>query len=444
MSALAFFSQIVGVRELGAALALIAWLGLCWFYLAPRRTPDPAKAAVTVDWLILHASQSGNARRIAEQLENCLVSADESVSLMALNDQQPARLAAYSQALLIISTHGDGAPPDNGAAFWRKAQGARPDLQKLNFALLALGDSQYARFCAFGRHLSEWLTAAGACPLLPLQEVDQLSTSALHQWQHQLGLVTGQRISLNGDFRRWKLLHRQLLNPGSPGAPAWLIRLQPPGDMPVWQAGDLVQLRMGNSVRSYSIASLPEEGALELIVRQVIRADGSLGCGSGWLCCHAQPGEEIEMQVLPNPPFRLPDSPSPCILIGAGTGLAGLRGLLRQQLRRGHHPVWLVFGERCRERDRWLSEELEPLAETGRLSLDRCFSHDPEHGEYVQHRLRARADQLRQWVDQGACIHVCGSQAGMGAAIHQSLQELLTLGQWQNLQQHGRYRRDLY
>ena len=444
MQTVASFSPLIGSREMWAALALIAWLGVCWVSWARRSGTAPAPPIAAVDWLIVYASQSGNARRIAEQLAGCLGNADKRVALRSLNQLQPASLAHYSRALLVVSTYGEGEAPDNGAGFWRKARHVQPDLRKLNHALLALGDSRYSGYCAFAHQLSEWLIAAGAQPMIPLHQVDQLSAPALLEWQRQLSGVTGQSTTLNDEFSRWTLLERRLLNPDSPGTPAWLIRLQPRDGMPVWDAGDLALIRIGGLLRSYSIASLPQDGVLELIVRQVIHADGSLGRGSGWLCCHAQLGEQLDVQLLANPRFHLPESHAPLILIGAGTGLAGLRGILRQRQRRGQQANWLIFGERCELHDRWLSEELEPLAEEGSLSLDRCFSRQPEQREYVQHRLLARADQLRQWVDQGACIHVCGSLAGMGNAVHLALQELLTPQQWQQLQQHDRYRRDLY
>ena len=434
---------IISARHGWAVLALAAWLGICWGCLAPGSRPGRGQPVSAAHWLVLYASQTGNARRIAEQLAARLGGPGNGVALLALNELQPARLASCPRAILVVSTYGEGEAPDNGAGFWRRAQHTRPDLRQLRYALLALGDRGYSGFCAFGHQLSAWLDAAGAQPLIGLQEVDQMSAPTLRRWHQQLGQMAGRSLTLEDTFRSWTLLERRLLNAHSPGAPAWLIRLQPAQALPTWQAGDLAQVRLAGQLRSYSIASLPQDGVLELIVRQVTQADGSLGRVSGWLCCHARPGDRIELQLLPNPAFHMPEDAAASILIGAGTGLAGLRGLLRQRYQRGQNANWLIFGERCEQRDRWLGEELEPLAEEGLLHLDRCFSCPSEQAEYVQQRLRARADQLRQWVDQGACIHVCGSRSGMGAGIHQALQELLTAQQWAALQ-HGRYRRDLY
>lgn len=434
-------------RQVWAALALAAWLAICWVCLVPGRerpVRQPADAAASPDWLVLYASQSGTARRLAGQLARCLTSADHTAALMALNELRPRQLLAYRRVLLVVSTYGEGEAPDNAAVFWRIARQTSPDLRTLGFAVLALGDRGYAGFCAFGQHLSEWFISAGARPLLPLQKVDRLDPETLRQWQQRFGQATGQRIMLSDDFRPWRLLDRQLLNAQSPGAPVWLIRLQPRGKMPAWQAGDLAQLRIGNLLRTYSVASLPEDGVLELIVRQVIHADGTLGRASGWLCHDVRPGDTVEIQLLPNPQFHLCRASAPVILIGAGTGIAGLRGLLRQHQRQGMSPAWLIFGERCQEHDRWLSEELELPARDGRIRLDRCFSRAPEQPEYVQDRLRSHADELRRWVDQGASIHVCGSLRGMGTAVRRALEELLTAEQWNRLQRLNRYRQDLY
>src|SRR5690606_38610085 len=151
--------------------------------------------------------------------------------------------------------------------------------------------------------------------------------------------------------------------------------------------------------RTYASARRPEDGVLELIVRQVVSAQGVNGQGSGWLCCHAELGVTVDIRLQSNPTFHLPERDGPGIFIGAGTGLAGLRGLLRQRQYQGHTDNWLIFGERSMQYDLWLSDELDTWTAQGTLLLDRCFSRAEDRSEYVQHRLAAKADQLRQWVD---------------------------------------------
>lgn len=433
-------------RMLWAALAFGCWLALCWVCLARAGRQTAMQPAAATEWLIAYASQSGAAQAIAEQLLPAFHQQHLQPALLPLNALQPGALSGYSRALFIVSTYGEGEAPDNGAAFWHRAHTARPDLTGLNYSLLALGDRGYADFCGFARWLGDWLDAAGATTALPRHELDRLDADVLHTWQQQVSQWTGLTLQApaSAPFQQWTLRERIQLNPDSPGPPAWLIRLLPVGDLPHWRAGDLAQVRIGSIQRTYSIASLPEDGALELIVRQVIHGDGSVGQGSGWLCCHAEAGATVAIQLRSNPGFHLPEDNRPGIFIGAGTGLAGLRGLLRQRQRLGCPDNWLLFGERCQHHDRWLAEELETWTSEGKLLLDRCFSRAGDQPEYVQHRLAAKAERLRQWVDRGASIHVCGSLAGMGNEIHRLLQELLTPEQWHGLQQQQRYRRDLY
>ncbi|PRB74783.1 sulfite reductase subunit alpha [Pseudomonas sp. MYb185] len=445
--ALPWLHDPFALRGLWAALAIGGWLLLCWYCLAPvwrhRRRSSTARA----DWLIAYASQSGAARQIAEQLALAARHGGQAPALLPLNELSLDELGRPTRALFVVSTYGEGEAPDNAALFWRRVRNQRPALHQLEYAVLALGDSQYADYCGFGRRLDQWLSTAGAQAAIPRTEVDRLDPDMLQQWRTRVDGLFGLPevdASTADTFEHWVLADRQQLNPNSPGAPAWMIRLLPAAAMPRWQAGDLAQVRIGQLLRTYSIASLPEDGALELIVRQVINDDGSLGQGSGWLCQHADPGATLEIALRSNPQFHLTGPDCPTIFIGAGTGLAGLRALLKQRQRQGRRDNWLIFGERCRQHDRWLAEEIEGWAAQDLLTLDLCFSRTAEHAEYVQHRLAAKADQLRQWVDRGACIHVCGSLAGMGNAIHGLLQELLSAEQWQQLQRQNRYRRDLY
>src|SRR5690606_13176050 len=86
------------------------------------------------------------------------------------------------------------------------------------------------------------------------------------------------------DVMPWRLVDRHHLNPGSPGAPLYEVMLRPQGVMPTWNAGDLVEVCVGEDApRTYSMASLPASGSLTLLVRQVRHADGRLGVASGWL-----------------------------------------------------------------------------------------------------------------------------------------------------------------
>jgi sulfite reductase (NADPH) flavoprotein alpha-component len=114
-------------------------------------------------------------------------------------------------------------------------------------------------------------------------------------------------------------------------------------------------------------------------------------------------------------------------------------------VRAGRRANWLLFGERQREFDSLCGDEIAQWQEQGMLAqLDRVFSRDPSGSEYVQDRLRARADVLRDWIARGAVIHVCGSLQGMAGGVDDALAEILGADERDALMAGGRYRRDVY
>ena len=198
-------------------------------------------------------------------------------------------------------------------------------------------------------------------------------------------------------------------------------------------------------MREYSIASIASDGLLELIVRQECHPDGSLGLGSGWLTEHAPLGAAISLRVRRNSGFHLPAEPRPLILLGNGTGLAGLRSLLKARIADGQQRNWLLFGERNIEHDFHCRDELhEWLACRDLMRLDLAFSRDHAEKIYVQDRLREAADELKKWLADGAAIYICGSLQGMATGVDQVLNEVLGTEEVERLIEQGRYRRDVY
>ncbi|MBV6854811.1 sulfite reductase subunit alpha [Xanthomonas campestris pv. mirabilis] len=198
--------------------------------------------------------------------------------------------------------------------------------------------------------------------------------------------------------------------------------------------------------RDYSLASIPEEGHAELLVREHRHADGSLGLGSGWLCVHAQIGAPIALRLRSNPGFHPPAPDQPMLLIGNGTGIAGLRAHLRARIAAGARRNWLLFGERNAAHDALYADELQQWHQDGWIErLELVYSRDqPQPPHYVQHALAAAADRLRHWIDQDACIYVCGSLRGMAPELDRTLDCILGADVSQELLGSGRYRRDVY
>lgn len=197
--------------------------------------------------------------------------------------------------------------------------------------------------------------------------------------------------------------------------------------------------------REYSIASLPSDGAVHLLVRRMPRPDGRAGLGSGWLCEHAPIGSAIDLRLRRNSSFHPPADDRPLLLIGNGTGLAGLRALLKARIAAGHRRNWLLFGERNLAHDNFHGAEIDAWVAQGWIEvLDRVWSRDGTQRQYVQDRLREQAPRLREWVRDGAAVYVCGSLQGMAPGVDAALSEILGAEALEWLADEGRYRRDVY
>jgi sulfite reductase (NADPH) flavoprotein alpha-component len=144
------------------------------------------------------------------------------------------------------------------------------------------------------------------------------------------------------------------------------------------------------------------------------------------LCQELAPAQVLKARLRRNSNFHPPEDARPLILLGSGTGLAGLRSVLKARIAAGHRRNWLLFGERNQAHDFYCRDELQGwLASADLTRLDLAFSRDQVHKVYVQDRLRESAEQLRDWLALGASIYVCGSLTGMASGVDGVLHELL-------------------
>src|SRR5262249_5546245 len=161
----------------------------------------------------------------------------------------------------------------------------------------------------------------------------------------------------------------------------------------------------------FSIASVVGEGRIDLLVRLHVRADGTPGVASNWLCQTARLDASVVLRLRPHRRFRLEGNAArPLILIGNGTGMAGLPPHLRARADVGDRRNWLLFGERQAACDYHFGADIEAWREAGLTErVDAVFSRDQADKRYVQHVSHEARDQLREWVERGTAIYVCGS-----------------------------------
>ncbi len=111
---------------------------------------------------VIYGSQTGNAKRVAEALAQRLVADSVPVRLIRADAYPLRELKDERYLAIVISTQGDGDPPDDARGFVEHIVGKRaPALSQLKFAVFGLGDSSYPQFCAIGRRLDERLVELG-------------------------------------------------------------------------------------------------------------------------------------------------------------------------------------------------------------------------------------------------------------------------------------------
>ncbi len=129
------------------------------------RTQLPALPTSTQQGVLnlFYASQTGNGEGLAQAFVEQADQAGLAVVSRALNELKPAVLKNLDHAVFIISTHGEGDPPDDALDLFEYLESARVlELNSLRFRVLALGDRSYSQFCEAGRKLEELLLARGA------------------------------------------------------------------------------------------------------------------------------------------------------------------------------------------------------------------------------------------------------------------------------------------
>ncbi|MBP7370455.1 MAG: flavodoxin domain-containing protein, partial [Arenimonas sp.] len=135
---------------------------------------------------IIYGSQTGNARREAEALQQQVLASGLQVRLLRADAYPVKDLASESLLYVVISTQGEGDPPDDAIAFVDYLGSRRaPRLNALKFAVLGLGDSSYPLFNAVAKKIDARLAELGAERLAPIAEADIDVATVANPWREQ-------------------------------------------------------------------------------------------------------------------------------------------------------------------------------------------------------------------------------------------------------------------
>lgn len=386
--------------------------------------------------LIVYASQTGSAKYLAQRLHDTTHALMDIACISTLTEQT---LQRYQRVFFVVSTYGQGEAPDSARRFVNTLQEANSAASHTQFSVLALGDRTYQTFCAFGHYLSELLEKKGYQRAIPTTEIDRMDPQGVAHWWQQVGELLGiHTASELFEYDDYTVVANECLNPGQVHRLAHRVTLFCANAR--YEAGDLLAVQpeqKDEHERLYSIASY-EDNTIELLVRQHIRTDGTIGLASGMLS-QLTPGNRISASVREHVTFH-PKENVPWIMIAAGTGLAPFISFLKKrQASQDKAPCWLFFGEQYEEHDDYFAQDLLSLQELGVLNrFDRAWSRSD--GVYVPNLLQQSRNDIRHWVtEQGANVYVCGSREGFGQSVLMTLQDILPEPQWQS-----QFHTDLY
>ncbi|MEW8026387.1 MAG: assimilatory sulfite reductase (NADPH) flavoprotein subunit [Candidatus Thiodiazotropha sp.] len=178
-------------------------------YLAGLGAVEPAAGTAlneNREVTILYATQGGNARSVAEALAENATARGVVSRLVSADNYRLKDLAKERLLIVVISTQGEGEPPESAIELFRYLQGKKaPRLDELKYAVFGLGDSSYEQFCQAARELDELLRMHGAQALFERVDAD----------------VDFQQLSSNWQGRILKILEKQ-----QPSDQATIIPLQ--------------------------------------------------------------------------------------------------------------------------------------------------------------------------------------------------------------------------
>jgi len=413
-------APLTGLAALAVPFLALSGVVLWWRRRRARPRIRRNVALAEADTVILVGSEGNSTWGFAYTLQNALTAAGHFVHVAEMNHLSAA-YCGDRRMFILTATYGDGAAPATARRFLEILPKLRAVPRK-GVTVLGFGDRDFGHFCYFAVEVEAALIAKGWPIFSHLETINRESPQEFARWGDAIAPLLGHELRLvhipeTPRRQPFELISRQDYG-AEVGAPSAILRFGAPPDarqgfwqrltgraaLPYFEAGDLVGIVPpgSNMPRYYSIGSASADGFLEFSVRE-----HEHGLCSRYL--HAlKPGDRILAFVRPNPEFRLDAGRNPVILVGAGCGVGPLAGFIRAN--KARRPMRLYFGARDPDSDflyraemmRWLSE--------GRLSaLVTAFSRTTDRA-YLQDRIEADAEVLRDMVKAGAQVMVVGSR----------------------------------
>ena len=150
---------------------------------APAKVSEVAATSENLPLTILYGTHTGRSETLARELSANASTQHIEAVVKPMDDYNFKQLKDEKNLLVIVSTHGEGEPPEMAEDFYEFITGKRaPKLEGLNYSVLALGDKSYKLFCQTGIEIDEALKKSGATELLPIVTCDVDYEDDAAQW----------------------------------------------------------------------------------------------------------------------------------------------------------------------------------------------------------------------------------------------------------------------
>jgi sulfite reductase (NADPH) flavoprotein alpha-component len=184
------------LSSLTQAIGTYSPLQLAWAsgYLAAKSEgssvsslPTASGAKVSSTLTILYGSQTGNAKGVAKLLAEQATAQGLTVDLKSMGEFKPKSIKNVSHLLIVASTNGEGEAPDDAMTLHEFLSSKKaPKLEKLQYSVLALGDTSYEFFCQTGKDFDEYLSKLGAKQIAPRVDCDVDYEDAAAAWSKEI------------------------------------------------------------------------------------------------------------------------------------------------------------------------------------------------------------------------------------------------------------------
>ena len=133
---------------------------------------------------IISASQTGNARRVANELSQDIERLGIAVTHLPAGEYKAKKLSQEEILILVTSTQGEGEPPEEALSLYKYLFAAKaPKLTHLQFAVFGLGDASYPKFCQAAKDFDQRFAELDAQRLLLRVDADTDFQTVSTSWR---------------------------------------------------------------------------------------------------------------------------------------------------------------------------------------------------------------------------------------------------------------------